>query len=203
MDLGIHLLKRYNEGNCESVTLENGTVLLKVNSERGYYVMKWRSKDRREENPLGRAIKQLDFILESEMMKKEHVINQTPQSLCRSYGLIIEGLELMATLSEVKLEPFINALSTLSSSYKQIVVYVKSNTLHPSLLYALERISTCLTHITSYEDSAWVCKSTVRRFTGYSNEEIYRISEKKGILKVEKEKLIQEEKETYEQREMV
>lgn len=70
MDLGIHLLKRYNEGNCESVTLENGTVLLKVNSERGYYVMKWRSKDRREENPLGRAIKQLDFILESEVMKK-------------------------------------------------------------------------------------------------------------------------------------
>ncbi len=54
------------------------------------------------------------------------------------------------------------------------------------LMFSLERISTCLTTLTSWNqiDSVWECTSTVRRYTGYSNEEPYTITVQKPSQKI-------------------
>ncbi len=54
------------------------------------------------------------------------------------------------------------------------------------LMFSLERISTCLTTLTSWNaiDSVWECTSTVRRYTGYSNEEPYTLTVQKPSQKI-------------------
>lgn len=58
------------------------------------------------------------------------------------------------------------------------------------LVFSLERISTCLTTLTTWNgvEGVWECVSTVRRYTGYSNEEGYTMTVQRpsGRVKVAK-----------------
>ena len=106
------------------------------------------------------------------------------------YGMVVEGLELLASLPNFsqEMESFISCLSNLNKNFKQIAIFTLANTLSIEHRFALERISTCLTDIEEYDApfEKWTCVSTVRRYTGFSNEEKYVISSSNGKLKVEK-----------------
>lgn len=125
----------------------------------------------------------------------------------KSLGLIVEGLELLATLPHFsqQLEAFISNLSNLNRCFRQITIVTFSDTLSPEHRFALERISTCLTNLQDYQQNQqkWTCLSTVRRYTGFSNEEKYEITNWNGKCKVEKWVPPKAEGETEAQKEMV
>jgi hypothetical protein len=71
-----------------------------------------------------------------------------------------------------------------------------SHLLSEEINFHLERSSTCLTKILSLNGSEWKCQSTVRRYNGYSNEEVYSLQ----ILEPGRAKVLKKKKEKVEER---
>lgn len=69
---------------------------------------------------------------------------------------------------------------------KQVSIFAHEKLITKELMFSLERISTCLTTLTAYNqiEGVWDCTSTVRRYTGYSNEEPYTLTLHKPSQKI-------------------
>jgi hypothetical protein len=116
------------------------------------------------------------------------------------FGLLIEGLEAWTLLNrdeahfQKDFERFVAGLMTSAGRIREIVVATWSPLLPPELNFGLERASTCLTKILSHSNGEWRCRSTVRRHSGFSNEEEYSLQLTEGRAKVAKRKQPKEQR---------
>lgn len=81
-----------------------------------------------------------------------------PKKYEGKFCLLIEGIESMLLLNKGnEVESFISQLSNLHPSIKQVSIFTQEKLMNKELIFTLERISTCLTTLLSYNsiDGIW------------------------------------------------